>query len=151
MSDTFELTPADLTRQCDDDPFDFDSTADLEPLDRVIGQRRAIEAIDFGLNMKGPGYHIFVTGPEGTGKSTIIGDILAGHAAGMDTPADLCMVNNFDDESCPKVFEMPAGTAVFFARRMARFIEDIREKLPRTLTSQPFQERQNALRKKVAD
>ncbi|MCG8616427.1 MAG: AAA family ATPase [Desulfobacterales bacterium] len=151
MSDTFELTPADLTRQCADDPFDFESTADLEPLDRVIGQRRAIEAIDFGLNMKGPGYHIFVTGPEGTGKSTIIRDILTGHAAGMDTPADLCMVNNFDDESCPRVFEMPAGTAVFFARRMVRFIENIRGKLPRTLASQPFQERQAALRKNLAD
>ena len=73
MPQRFKVPVSQLTRVCTDDPFDFSSTADLAPLDTVIGQKRAIEAIDFGLNMKGNGYHIFISGPEGTGKTTIIG------------------------------------------------------------------------------
>ncbi len=147
MPQRFKVPASQLTRVCTDDPFDFTSTADLPPLDRVIGQKRAIEAIDFGLNMKGKGYHIFISGPEGTGKTTIIGDILASHAAGRKTPNDLCMVNNFDDPSCPKILEMPTGSAVFFARRMTRFIEALKTKLPRAFESKAFQEKETAVRK----
>ncbi len=114
MRDQYRVTARDLTRQCSDDPFNFKTTAELEPLDSIIGQRRAVEAIDFGLNMKRPGYHIFITGYEGTGKSTITRDILKAHASRQKTPEDLCLVNNFDDQYCPGSMEMPTGSAVFF-------------------------------------
>jgi len=99
MIEKFRVKTADLTRQCTDDPFDFSTTDDLDPLDSVIGQRRAVEAIGFGLEMTGPGYNIFVTGYEGTGKSTITREILTVFAKKQDTPDDLCLVNNFDDPS----------------------------------------------------
>ena len=147
MTQQFKVPVSQLTRVCSDDPFDFTSTADLPVLDTVIGQKRAIEAIDFGLNMESPGYHIYITGPEGTGKTTIIGDILSAHAQGLETPPDLCMVNNFDDPSSPRVMEMPTGSALFFARRMTRFLETLKVKLPKAFESEGFQERQAAVHK----
>jgi MoxR-like ATPase len=82
--------------------FDFETTADIEPLDQVIGQERAVRAITFGLEMKSAGYHIFVTGPEGTGKTTIVQEIIRKAAKTLPTPPDWCMVNNFKDEYRPR-------------------------------------------------
>jgi len=69
MRETYELKSGDLRYFCDPKIFTFKSTADIDPLDEVIGQKRAVQAIEFGLNMKNPEYNIFVTGIEGTGKS----------------------------------------------------------------------------------
>jgi hypothetical protein len=86
MIEPYRVNVAKLTRQCSDDPFDFNTTKDLSPLDEVIGQQRAVEAIHFGLDMKGPGYHVFVTGFEGTGRTSITRDILTGVAKTRETP-----------------------------------------------------------------
>ena len=71
-----EVNLSDLRCLCDPSMFNFETTADIEPLDQVIGQERAVRAITFGLEMKSAGYHIFVTGPEGTGKTTIVQEII---------------------------------------------------------------------------
>ena len=139
MAKKFHVPAKELTRKSDDSFLSFKTTRELAPLDTVIGQKRAVEAIDFGLNMKSSGYNIFVTGYEGTGKSTIVRDILTRHALAAETPPDLCLVHNFDDEYCPVALEMKSGTAADFARRMARFIENIELKIPRSFESEEFQ------------
>jgi predicted ATP-dependent protease len=75
MRKKFELKISDLRLICDPKIFKFKNTSEVKPLDTVIGQERAVEAIDFGLNMNDPGYNIFVTGLAGTGKSTIVRDL----------------------------------------------------------------------------
>ena len=76
MPKKYELKASDLRCICDPKVFSFKNTSEIEPLAEVIGQQRAVQAIEFGLNMKSPDYNIFVTGIEGTGKSTIIRDIV---------------------------------------------------------------------------
>jgi lon-related putative ATP-dependent protease len=139
MVKKFQVPSKQLTRISDDASFSFKTTRELAPLDVVIGQKRAVEAIDFGLNMKSPGYNIFVTGYEGTGKTSIVRDILLRHALTQETPPDLCLVHNFDDEYCPVALEMKPGTAALFARRMVRFIENLKIKIPRSFESEEFQ------------
>jgi lon-related putative ATP-dependent protease len=147
----FQVPAKELTRITDDSLFSFKTTRELLPLDSVIGQKRAVEAIDFGLNMKSPGYNIFVTGYEGTGKSTIVRDILTRHAQASQTPPDLCLVHNFDDEYCPVALEMKPGTAAVFARRMARFIENIEIKIPRSFESENFQTKKKETEREYTD
>lgn len=98
MKTELELKPSELRCSCDAGIFNFKTTLDLEPLDEVIGQERAVNAITFGLDMKSPGYNIFVTGPEGTGKTTIVKDLVKSYARQLPVPVDWCMVNNFKDE-----------------------------------------------------
>ena len=98
---------SDLRSICDPKMFTFKNTAEVNPLDKVIGQERAVQAIEFGLNIKSPGYNMFVTGIEGTGKSTIIRDIVTQHAKNLPSPVDWCMVNNFKDEYHPKAISVP--------------------------------------------
>ncbi|HKP00403.1 MAG TPA: hypothetical protein VJU02_02105, partial [Nitrospiraceae bacterium] len=50
----------------------FDDTSELEPLNEIIGQERAVEALEFGLHVKGPGFNLYVSGPVGTGKGTLV-------------------------------------------------------------------------------
>ena len=42
--------------------FSFETTAELEPLEGIIGQRRALEAMQIGTEIHSPGYNIFVNG-----------------------------------------------------------------------------------------
>jgi len=65
MPKRLELKPTELRRVCEPSRFTFKETSELPSLDQVIGQERAVQAIEFGLNMRSPGYNIFVTGRGG--------------------------------------------------------------------------------------
>lgn len=51
---------------------DFTSTAELQPLDGVINQERAMQALDFTMQMPQKGYNLYAVGPYGTGKKSLI-------------------------------------------------------------------------------
>ena len=46
MKKAHELDSGDLRYFCDPKIFKFNSTADIDPLDEVIGQKRAVQAIE---------------------------------------------------------------------------------------------------------
>ena len=46
------LNPDELRKECDPKRFRFDTTSDVAPLTRIVGQARALDAIDFGLDMR---------------------------------------------------------------------------------------------------
>jgi lon-related putative ATP-dependent protease len=148
MKETYELKGADLRCACDPDQFTFKSTAEIEPLDEVIGQERAVQAIDFGLNMKSPGYNIFVTGIEGTGKSTIVRDITEKYAEKLSTPGDWCMVNNFQDAYRPRAISVPSGKAGMLSKQMQRLINRLKTKLPKAFENDSFQEKNRLIQEK---
>lgn len=150
MAPSYEIQAKDLNHEYPKGLFTFKDTSELEPLDCIIGQERAIEAIDFGLNMKGTEYNIFITGLEGTGKSTIVRKLLLDHAKTQVTAQDLCLVNNFDDDYCPDVVEMPGGTAVYFSRNMARFVDTLRKNIPQFFETPSFLEEQNRVQKECS-
>ena len=148
---TTELTPEELRGVCSLDQFQFADTSELVPLDEVIGQQRAVQAIDFGLNMKSPGYNIFVTGIAGTGKSTIVKEIISKFAAALPAPDDWCMVNNFNDEYCPRAIRIPSGKAVLFSKSVHRLIEDLKTELPKAFESKLAQDRISEIQNAFVD
>jgi len=151
MSSKYELKPSDLRYLFDPQVFKFRNTSTVRPLDEVIGQTRAVQAIEFGLNMDSPGYNIFVTGIKGTGKSTIVQDIVGEHAKALPPCCDWCMVNNFIDEFCPKTISVPTGQALKFKKQMGKFVEDLQNELPKAFSSESYQEKQSALKESYAD
>ncbi len=146
-----ELKASDLRCICDPKVFKFKNTSQIKPLDEVIGQQRAVRAIEFGLNMKSAGYNIFVTGLEGTGKSTIVRDLVNRHAGGLPKPDDWVLVNNFKDEFRPRAIAVPTGKAVLFSRRMDKFIEDLKKALPKAFESESYLKRLSAIKSRYAD
>ncbi|MGD8242670.1 MAG: AAA family ATPase, partial [Desulfobacterales bacterium] len=145
MSPSYEIPVASLFKQCDPAQFDFQDTSELDPLETVIGQERAVQAIDFGLNMKSAGYNIFVTGPVGTGKATIVGDIVRQYARKEECPPDWILVNNFSDTYRPVAIALPPGCAYGFSKRMNKLVNEVRQALPKAFDNKEFQDRQAAL------
>ncbi|HAZ05359.1 MAG TPA: hypothetical protein DCY58_02325, partial [Acetobacterium sp.] len=56
------------------------------PLDAIAGQERAVKSMEFGIAMEDDGYHIFVVGPSGTGKSEYTNDVVNRAAALRPVP-----------------------------------------------------------------
>jgi len=67
---SLELGPEQLRLKGDPSQFPFKSTAELPPLEAIIGQERAVRAIDFGIDMPNQGYNIYAVGPAGSGRTT---------------------------------------------------------------------------------
>jgi lon-related putative ATP-dependent protease len=151
MKKKCELKLSDLRSTCDPKMFTFKDTSEVNPLDKVIGQKRAVQAIEFGLNMKSPGYNIFVTGIEGTGKSTIIRDIVHQYAKKLPTPSDWCMVNNFKDEYRPKAISVPEKKATRFSKTVGKLIDDLKENLPKAFEHESYQQKLSEIQKIYAD
>ena len=65
-----ELSAEQLKYNCNISSFDFETTENLEPITDVVGQERAVKAVQFGLFNKSNGYNIYISGLVGTGKRT---------------------------------------------------------------------------------
>jgi lon-related putative ATP-dependent protease len=151
MSKKYEVKTADLRCICDPRVFKFKNTSQIKPLNEVIGQKRAVQAIDFGLNMKSPGYNIFVTGLEGTGKSTIVKDIVTKHAKTLPGPDGWCLVNNFKDQFRPKAIAVSDGQAVQFSKTVNKLIEDLKKDLPAAFESKSYLKRLSVIKKRYSE
>lgn len=151
MSNKFELQASALRLICDPKIFKFKNTSEVKPLDTVIGQERAVQAIDFGLNMQDPGYNIFVTGLAGTGKSTIVRDLVNKHAKNLPTPNDLCLVNNFKDEFRPKAIFVSPGKAIELSKKMNRAVESLKKELPAVFENETYLKKLSKIKTKYSD
>ena len=151
MSKKYELKAADLRCVCDHRIFKFKNTSEIKPLDEVIGQKRAVQAIEFGLNMKSAGYNIFVTGVEGTGKSTIVRELVSKHANTLPRPDDWCLVNNFKDEFRPKAIAVPPGKAVQFRKKMNKFVKALQKDLPKAFEGESYLKHLSGIKSRFSD
>src|SRR5690606_8393639 len=91
------LAPDALTRPFEPSQFDFNTTDELEPFLGVLGQERAVEALQFGVAMPRPGYNVYVMGESGTGRFSFVKRYLRAEGKRLDTPSDWVYVNNFDE------------------------------------------------------
>jgi predicted ATPase with chaperone activity len=67
-----ELPVEKAYKECGADNVGCDSSQELIALDTIIGQERAIRAMQFGLGIKEKGFNIYVSGMPGTGRTTAV-------------------------------------------------------------------------------
>ena len=111
----------------------------------LIGQPRAAEALEFGLQMKAQGYHIYVCGATGTGRTTFAQEYAKKLAATEATPPDLCYVYNFENPKCPKLLSLPAGVGKHLKDEMNELISRLSEELPRTFADKNYEQKKNEI------
>ncbi len=138
MNEKFKLPVTMLSPTVDPCRLGFSDTGELAPLDETIGQARAVEALEFGLQMKSVGFNIYVSGPVGTGKGTLVRHMVTRLAQAGPAPADWCYVNNFQDQSRPTCLSFPAGQGRAFKQGMAAFIESLRRDIPSFFESKAY-------------
>ncbi len=120
------------------------SRASLE----IIGQDRALDALKLGLDIRQPGYHIFVTGIEGTGRTTMIRRVLEERKRGGDLPGDLCYVHNFQTPEQPILLRFPAGLGRDFKRRIERMTASLRRHIPQLYRGEVYQKKVTAVERR---
>jgi lon-related putative ATP-dependent protease len=119
----------------------FRSTAELPDVDSAMGQDRAIAAIEFGVGIQREGYNLFVAGPTGIGKRTLVDQLLARHAGERGEASDWCYVNNFDDPSRPRALALPPGKGVQLKRDMEKLIERMLVTVPNVFRGDEYRRR----------
>ena len=139
------LSPDELYRHCDPEQFDFNTTAELDDQPAVLGQDRAVEAIRFGTEMEVNGFNLFVLGPPGTGRHSVVERILRQKSATRPAAADWGYINNFEIPRNPHFLRMPGGQGGELSRDVRRLIEDAFTAIPASFESEDYRTRQQAI------
>lgn len=151
MANTFEVPVEYLRHVCDVDMFQFHSTEEIEPLDGMIGQERAVRSVAFGLANDKFGYNIFMSGVFGSGKVTYAQDVVRKIAATAPTPSDWCYVYNFSNPAQPRVLELPSGIAKKFKADAEDLIDDLKMEISKAFYGEDYDREKAAILKKFQE
>jgi lon-related putative ATP-dependent protease len=140
-----ELTPERLAWTLDPQKIPFDSSEDCKACEGIIGQERALRALQTGLDIHSLGYNIFVTGMVGTGRTTTIKQLLEKMRKEEVKPDDILYVNNFKNPDEPTLIILPAGQGKHFKEAMEHLIGMLKSNIPELLKSKYYTEKRDEI------
>ncbi|MBL6946838.1 MAG: AAA family ATPase [Rhodospirillales bacterium] len=140
-----------LYTPCDPNHFPFETTAEIDPVEDVIGQDRAVEAVRFAIGMKHHGFNLFAMGPEGTGKLSLIRRFLELRAETEPVPDDWCFINNFSEPHQPHALCLPPGRGRSLRDDMDRLVEELRAVIPAAFENEKYRARKLAVEDEFKD
>lgn len=140
-----KISPDEAYRRCDPEIFSFETTSEVEELSRFIGQDRALEAVDFGISMQQQGFNLFVIGPEGSGRHSVVESFIHDKAATEATPSAWCYVNNFRHPHKPMALELPPGQGFIFKVEMIELINTLKTIIPAIFEGDEYRARRKAI------
>jgi predicted ATP-dependent protease len=136
--DRWKLQPAELDLPIDPAELGFGTTEELEPLDQVVGQDRALRALQLGLAVRHRGYNVYVSAMTGSGRKELIQRLLEVQARQMKPPDDWVYVHNFDEPVQPLAVRLPSGHGVRLRDSLAQVVSRMRHDLPAALKAKDF-------------
>ena len=117
----------------------FSDTSELLQLPLPwIGQERAEIAARFGLGMEQPDYNLFVLGEVGSGRSTLLRQVMQEMAAHRAVPPDLCYLHNFDAPDKPRALRLPPGQGRLLRQFMVQMCKTLQKEIPQRLDGPDF-------------
>jgi ATP-dependent Lon protease len=140
-----ELPPEKLRWRLELESIPYTTTEECEPCAEIIGQGRAVKAIQTGLDIKSLGYNIFITGMVGTGRTTTIKQLLERLEKEEKTPDDILYVNNFKNPDEPSLIMLASGQGRLFRDAMDNLIEMLRVNIPELLKSKYYSDKRESL------
>lgn len=118
----------------DDIRYDFPSeqipelrTAEIRSA--VIGQDRAVSALELGLGIHSGGYNIFIMGASGTGRRTLLDSLLHDYKPNTANLQDIAYAWNFSRPNEPRALCFVAGQGTYFKKTLHSAIESIRRQI----------------------
>ncbi|MBI3140246.1 MAG: AAA family ATPase [Rhodocyclales bacterium] len=145
MPELAPLDPQSLCRRCDPSLLQFETTAELPDSTDIVGQSRAIDAVGFGIDIKRPGYNLFVLGEPGSGRHSAVRRLLEAKAAAEAAPGDWCYVNNFAEPNRPRLLRLPSGRGAQLKHDMQRFVSDLAKAITAAFEADEFRARIEAI------
>ena len=151
MKNKNELNSQKLKFTCNEDMLDFETTAELEPIQAGIGQDRGIKALEFGLQVDVKGYNIYIEGPSGVGKTMYTKNYLNKISTKKKVPNDWCYIYNFDTPNEPIAVSLPAGQGKEFKDAMDGFIKEIKKDIKKTFNADDFEKEKALIRQEFEE
>ncbi|MDN3652561.1 AAA family ATPase [Thalassotalea ponticola] len=121
------------------------SQVDSKVQQKFIGHERAKEALNFGLSMASCGFNVFAKGEPGSGRQTLISQLLTEFASQDDTADEWCYINNFDDPQSPQVLYLNAGEGKLLQAKMNTLIDDLLDLFPEVFDNPGYQRQRAAI------
>jgi lon-related putative ATP-dependent protease len=129
----------------------FETTSSAATSEDFLGQEEALRSLAFGVAMRQSGYHLFVVGPPGVGKQTLVERVL-NHKARTELPTeDYCYVYNFDEPRRPRALALPAGKAARLRDDMAQTVQQLQVAVRSALESDEYRTRRQKLVRELGD
>ena len=120
------LKPSALYTRTNPKSIDYKTTADVDNSEYdVIGQERALSAIDFAVGMNRDNYNLYLAGSKGLGKYEVIQRVLEQHIPDKHTTSDWCYVDNFEEFYKPIAIKVPAGKGIELRDDMVQLVDDL--------------------------
>ncbi|AEF54734.1 Lon protease family protein [Marinomonas posidonica] len=127
------------------DHLPFKTLKDIEPLSGILGQERAVEAIQFGVAMQRPGYNIYAMGDSGTGRSSYVMSYLKSEAKRRSAPTEWVYVNNFTESYRPKAIEFAPDMASEFEKEIRGLIDGLMATFPAAFENPTYQQQKSII------
>lgn len=141
----FEIPLKKLRWKCDHKAFGCETSEQAVPLDGILGQKRALTAIEHGLQIKSPGYNIYVSGVSGSGKTSTVKAMLRSLTKNKRDLNDIIYVNNFRDKRKPHCIKLPSGLAKIFSKEMRDLMETLKSVIPNLFDHDEYKETRNQI------
>lgn len=143
----FKLKPNQLKRRINLAHMKFNATDELAGSNDFLGQPRAKEALEFGLNVPGSGYNLYVMGENGTGRQSLVSHYVRQQAATRTAPSDWVYVHNFEQPRDPIALELPAAQGERLRKDMHNFVNELLDTFPAAFENPSYQRRRSAIEK----
>ena len=140
-SSKWELSKKDMEVDVRFEDFDFETTKDIEKLNGIIGQVRAVEALDFGIHIQNDGYNIYVSGESGTGRKSYSLSLIEKVAKNKKVHRDYVYVFNFLKPDEPIALSFQPGEGKIFKKDMEFFINRIIKEIPKAFSGSEYESR----------
>jgi len=128
----------------------FEATDAASPA-HPLGQDRALDAIDFALRLREPGYNVYAMGPEALGKRDVVLAQLRQAAADGNTPADLCYVTNFDDARRPRLLDLAPGRGRELRGDLVGVVRELKASLAAAFENEEHRTQREMLEQELKD
>ncbi|HTY99352.1 MAG TPA: AAA family ATPase [Rhodocyclaceae bacterium] len=143
------LSPEALYSPCDPTLLGFVDTGTAGEPDLAFAHPRAVEALRLGLDMRHPGYNLFVLGETGSGRHAVVRQLLDAERKNGQPPADWCYVNNFAEAARPNLLRLPAGRGGKLRDDMQRFAEELGPAIAAAFESDQYRSRIESLQEEA--
>ncbi|MBV7297734.1 Lon protease family protein [Enterovibrio paralichthyis] len=145
------LTSDKLYRTSQLSKLDVSSTKHLDPLEEIVGQDRARQAVEFAMSIKEKGYNIYALGQNGLGKRTMVMRYLSRHWQYNHPIYDWCYVANFQDSRCPTVLKLPAGKGIQLKKDIEKLMARMGKSLPLAFDNEMYYSRADMLKSRLSE
>ncbi len=132
-----KVKPVDSWKLTTTDDITVTKSRRPEPL---IGQQRAVEAMEFGLTVSGRGYNIFVVGQPGSGRTSYILERLQSMAGSLPAPDDWLYLYNFEKPGEPLSVNVPAGKGKKLVSELEELLTDLKNTISKAFEQSQYED-----------